>query len=198
MNTKVNVRADEDDISVSSGSEGVFTIDNNLYFYCEIYSSNVIKFKKEFESLKWAILFENKKFKSDICINIHINSCGGDVVDSLLLYDLIMEANKELEVNVYVDGAAFSGASVMAMAGKKRYMMKNSFLLIHQIRGVVVGKNSDMQDSNKNWELMTNKFKEVYSKHSNIDPDKLENLLNREIYLSSDDCLEMGLIDYII
>ena len=41
-------------------------------------------------------------------------------------------------------------------------------------------------------------IKEIYSKHTKLPKKQLENLLKHDLYLSSQKCLEYGLVDYII
>ena len=62
-------------------------------------------------------------------LNIHINSCGGNVFEGFAIYNLIKQV--DAEKNVFIDGMAGSIASVIAMAGDKVYMSKTSIMMIH-------------------------------------------------------------------
>ncbi len=200
INKKYSAGCDEDEGMdlTNPNSEEVFTIDNNIYFYGVIYQTNTIKFVKEFNNLKQNILILNTKYNTKLPINVRINSFGGDVYDSLLMYDLIIEAQKDVVVNTYVDGSCHSGASIVAMAGEKRYMYKNSFMLIHQIRGAVSGKHADIQDNQKNWDNAMNMITDIYLNKSTITKEKLDDLIKRELMLTSQECIELGLVNEII
>ena len=64
-------------------------------------------------------------------INIHIQSGGGSLMNAFYIVDLIQNINSK--VNTYVDGYSASAASLMNVVGNKRYMTKNSMMLIHQL-----------------------------------------------------------------
>ena len=94
----------------------------DLYIYGEITSYgwdesdvSAYSFKEELEDLKTVSV-----------INVHINSYGGETVQGLAIYNLLKQHSAT--INVYVDGAACSSASIIAMAGDKIYMPKTSLM----------------------------------------------------------------------
>src|SRR5699024_1589886 len=63
-------------------------------------------------------------------INLHINSGGGDVFESIAIGNMLKQHTKK--VNVIIDGIAGSGASVVAMSGDTIQMIPNSMMMIHR------------------------------------------------------------------
>ena len=76
-------------------------------------------------------------------LDIYINSGGGSVFSGMSIYNILSryKGNK----TVYVDGLAGSIASVIAMAGDKIVMPKNSFLMIHKPLCMVGGNSNDFR-----------------------------------------------------
>ena len=66
-------------------------------------------------------------------ISLHIQSGGGALMPTFFVCDTIK--NLDTPVFVYVDGFAASAASLMVVSGKKRFMTRNSAMLIHQLTG---------------------------------------------------------------
>lgn len=62
-------------------------------------------------------------------IDVRLNSPGGDVFDSIAIYNALVK--HPANVTVYVDSLAASGASIIAMSGDKRVMMVGSQMMIH-------------------------------------------------------------------
>ena len=62
-------------------------------------------------------------------INVHINSCGGEVAEGLAIYNRLKQ--HKAKIKTYCDGFACSIASVIFMAGDERVMSNASTLMIH-------------------------------------------------------------------
>lgn len=75
------------------------------------------------------LLYLNQKSDVD-CINIYIDSTGGEVQSGLALYEFIRMLNKTTKTIVLA--SAYSMAAVLFMAGDERLMLKDSSrVMIH-------------------------------------------------------------------
>ena len=84
------------------------------------------------------------------------------------------------------------------MGGSRRYMTKNSYILIHQLNmDGTWGKFEDFKDQMENLEQFMNKFRAIYTKETEIPTDELERLLKRDVYMDSDKCMEWYIVDGI-
>lgn len=128
-------------------------------------------------------------------INLRIHSQGGDVFSALSIIDVINQLN--CDVHTYIDGCAASGAAMIALHGKKRFIGKNSFMLLHQLRGSQSGKFEDMQDEIKNSEKIMQLIREMVKENSKIEPKEIDEILKHEWWLTAKECLDYGLIDII-
>ena len=104
----------------------------------------------------------------------------------------------ETDVHTYVDGYAASAASLISVSGKKRFMTKNSLMLIHQLSSGKEGKLDELDDEMKNLNLFMKMAKDIYISKTKINPEKLNSMLRHDIWLTSDECKNLGLIDDII
>lgn len=171
---------DIDEISALHVNRLLLTLDKKLYK----------KYLKTQDKLK--------KYNGTIevpSINLRIHSQGGDVFSALSIIDIMNQLN--CNVNTYVDGCAASGAAMIAIHGKKRFIGKNSFMLLHQLRGSQSGKFEDMQDEIKNSEKIMKLIREMVKNTSKIDAKEIDEILKHEWWLTSKECLNYGLVDEI-
>ena len=131
-----------------------------------------------------------------IPIKLHIQSMGGELMPTFYVCDLIKKM--ETPVHIYIDGYVASAASTIAVCGHKRYITKHSSMLIHQLKSSSSGKFAELKDEMSNLNMFMNNLEDLYLENTKIEKDELEKLLFSEIWLSSDKCLEYGLVDTII
>ena len=164
----------------------------DLYIYGDITSYgwddsdvSAYSFKEELEELK-----------NVSEINVHINSYGGETVQGLAIYNLLKQHSAT--INVYVDGAACSSASIIAMAGNKVYMPKSSLMMIHNCWTWASGNAKELRKQADDMDKMAVAYLSAYMSKVNITEDKLKELLDEESWLTAEECIEMGFADEII
>jgi ATP-dependent Clp protease protease subunit len=102
------------------------------------------------------------------------------------------------KVYTYVDGAAASAATLVLLAGEKRYMGKYSHLLIHQLSGGMYGKFNEMEDEIYNCTALMKLLKSFYKEKTKMPMKKLDEILSKDIWLNAEECQQFGIIDQII
>lgn len=177
---------------------------NEYYLYNDISMKSIqglLKFIKNAEKRWKLFLLET----SDIIENatpkplkLFINSNGGDVFAAIPLIDAI--TNCSVPIHTFVEGMAASAASLISMMGHKRFITKNSFMLIHELRTGVQGTYSDIMDEKENCDKLMTVIKKIYLEKTkgNLENDTLEKILKRDIILTSEECKNYGLVDEII
>jgi ATP-dependent protease ClpP protease subunit len=78
-------------------------------------------------------------------ITARINSYGGSVTDGLAIYNALKR--HKARVIVEIDGAAFSIASLIAMAGDEVRMAENALMMIHAPWSFAAGNAADMRET---------------------------------------------------
>lgn len=119
-------------------------------------------------------------------LDIYINSGGGSVFSGMSIYNILSryQGNK----TVYVDGLAGSIASVIAMAGDKIVMPKNSFLMIHKPLCMVGGNANDFRKMADTLDTIEQGIINVYQTKlkdgANI--DDIKSMINNETWLTGE------------
>ena len=129
------------------------------------------------------------------CLDVYINSYGGEVSEGLAIYNALKR--HKAEVTTYVDGFACSIASVIAMAGDKRVMYDSSLLMIHNAWTYVNGNADDMRKAADDLDKITSASIAAYMSVVNISEQELKAMLDNETWLKPDEALEKGFITEI-
>ena len=77
-------------------------------------------------------------------------------------------------------------------------MTKNSLMLIHQLSGGNEGKFNEMDDEMRNLNLYMKLVKDLYLSNTKISSVLLDDMLKHDLWLTSDECKDLGLVDEII
>ena len=179
-------------------SKGVEADENRIYFYAPVTDSSVLELIKILRSLDIEMQVLALRLKvSKVPIELHIHSGGGDLFAGLAAVDVIRSLKSP--VHTYVEGSAASAATLMSLAGDKRFMYTNSFMLIHQISSLMVhGTHEQFKDEFENQQKLMDKIRQLYIDRSDMSPDMIDEILVRDLWLDSEKCLEYGLVDKIV
>ena len=185
------------DLLLPSGS--IKVLDNSIQFYAEISGSTCSELNRLLRELDTRmqhakITMNDSSF--DPTIHLRMHSYGGDVLAGLASVDTIRSL--KTKVYTYVEGAAASAATIISIAGKKRHIGKNSFMLIHQLSSVCAGTFERLEDEHENNRRMMNTIKSLYKEYTKIPMKELDNILKRYICFDSTTCLKYGLVDEVI
>ena len=172
-------------------------MNNNIYLYGEINILMALDFNVKFEELakKYQVICIQTGFSNPV-INIHINSCGGEVVAALSIIETIRKS--KLEIHTFIEGECSSAATLIAVIGKKRYIGKYSIMLIHQLRSGFWGTASEFEEENKNNKTFMKIIKNIYYEHTEIDKEILEKMLLKDSYMTAKKTIKLGIMDEII
>jgi ATP-dependent protease ClpP protease subunit len=129
-------------------------------------------------------------------IHLRINSYGGDLFAGISTVDTIRDLKSR--VYTYVEGAAASAATIISIAGKKRFIGKNAFMLIHQLSSVCAGTYEQMNDGQENNKRLMALIKSLYKQYTKIPMKELDSILKHDLWMDSDTCLKYGLVDNVI
>ncbi len=179
-------------------SRGVEADENRVYFYSNVGEKEVFELVKilramDIEMQALALRLGVK----EIPIQLHIHSGGGDLFSGFAALDTIDSI--KTPIHTYVQGSVASAATLMSVSGKKRFMYKNSLMLIHQIStSMMYGKYHEFLDEVENQNLLMDKVKSIYKKKTKLTDELLDEMLKHDLWLTADQCLEYGLIDKIL
>ena len=128
-------------------------------------------------------------------ITVRINSNGGDVFAGQTIYSLLK--SHQAKITVYIDGLAASIASVIAMVGDTVIMPKNAMLMIHNPWCYSMGNANDFRKLADDLDKIRETSLAVYQEKSNLEKEKIIELLDGETWLTAEEALAYGFIDQI-
>jgi ATP-dependent protease ClpP protease subunit len=174
----------------------VETVQNRIYFYSEIYRSEILQLNRRLREtgneLKIAAEIQRR---APANIFLHINSFGGSIFAGLSAMDEIVSC--EVPVITIVDGCCASAATFLSVVGKERIIRPNAFMLIHQLSSVSWGKYRELQDDHVNHTKLMDTIKSIYAKYTKIPADKIDEILDHDLWFDAKTCIEYGLVDRI-
>lgn len=129
-------------------------------------------------------------------IHLRIRSDGGGLFEGLAVLDRIRTLKSDLYT--YVEGGAASAATLISVTGKRRFIGKNSLMLIHQLSAGNYGNFQQLEDHQENYRRLMNIIKGVYKQYTKLPMKTLEEILKRDLWLTPEECLKYGMVDEII
>ena len=136
--------------------------------------------------------------KKGVDVNLYINSPGGNVDDTLAIYDTMRFLN--CDVATYCIGRAMSGAAICLAAGTKckRYILPHAKVMIHQPYGGVYGQTTDIQIQAEEILKSKREINELLASHTGKTPEQVEADSERDRYFSAAEAKAYGLVDEVI
>lgn len=145
------------------------------------------------------IHYDNENENSDICI--YINTNGGDVGALSNIYD-VMQMIKA-PIKTICIGKAYSAGAFMLAAGTKgkRFITKNSTVMIHGVQCEFPGPHEDQIGSQIYFNFINyynQIILDILAKHSNKSIDQVNEDCKKDLFLTAQESLDYGIVDGII
>lgn len=128
-------------------------------------------------------------------IDVHISSLGGEVFQGFAIYQALK--NHPANVNIFVDSIAASIASVIAMAGDKVTMAKNSQMMIHDGHVTMQGNAADLTRMIDQLDRASDNIASVYAERAGGDIPTWRNAMREETWFNADEAVAAGLADAV-
>ena len=171
--------------------------DNKIYFYAGVNRDACSELNKKISELETkAITLSNNLDTDTPPIKIFINSGGGAIVSVVSSMDTMLRC--QVPIETYVDGFSASAATFLTVVGEKRYMSRNSYMLVHQLSSTFWGTYANFEDEKKNLDLMMKSIKDIYKKYTKLPMKELDQMLKHDLMWDAQTCLDYGMIDEIV
>jgi len=131
-------------------------------------------------------------------VSMYINSPGGIVTSGLAVYDTMQFIRPP--VSTLCTGQAASMGSLLLAAGAKdlRFALPNARIMVHQPSGGFQGQATDIMLHAQEILNLKRRLNEIYVRHTGQPLKKIEDALERDMFLTSEMAREFGLIDKVI
>ena len=185
-------------------------LENTIYFsdritYQTVHELNFMLRQVELEILEDVKTAEadTKKTKAkmiDIVIEpkpiiLHITTHGGLVHAAFSVVDTIR--SMRVPVHTVVSGYVASAGTLISLAGKRRFITSNSFMMIHEIRSGFWGRYSEVRVEHENMTKLMDHIMCYYVDKTKITRERLTEMLRTDTDLNSTECIDLGLVDVI-
>ena len=142
------------------------------------------------------LYLESENPKKEIAM--YINSPGGVVTSGMAMYDTIQFIRPP--VSTLCTGQAASMGSLLLTAGEKemRFALPNARIMLHQPSGGFQGQASDIERHAEDIIKTKRRLNEIYVHHTGQDYDKIEQTLDRDYFITSEEAKKFGIIDDVI
>ena len=90
--------------------------------------------------------------------------------------------------------------SLLLTAGSKnkRFCLPNSRIMTHQPSGGFQGQATDIEIHAKEIVSLRSRLNNIYVKHSGKKLADIEKLMDRDTFISPEDCVKLGLVDKVV
>ena len=183
--------------SPSNDSSTIDAINDHIYFYSYVDENSILQLNKKLRELDDKLSTEAYKQKREPSpITLHINSCGGSILDGIAGMESILQTNAP--VITIVDGGCASAATFLSVVGESRKIGRYSFMLIHQLSAITWGKYRELRDEQINFDRFMKMIKDIYFKYTKIPEQEIDEILDHDLWFDAEKCLEYNLVDEIL
>src|SRR4030043_1024187 len=155
-----------------------------------------ISYARAAEVIMKMLYLDNLKRNSEI--SLYINSPGGNVDDTMAIYDTMRFISSPMAT--FCIGRAQSGAAIVLAAGTKgkRHALPHAKVLLHQPWGGVSGQAADIKIQAEEIPKAKSMINELLAKHTGQPVEKIAAETERDRYMTAEEAHEYGLIDEVL
>lgn len=137
---------------------------------------------------------QTASLKDGEALELHIDSCGGDVLAGIAIANRIRElAASGHKATCTVDGLAASIASVIAMACNEIRMYPQSFLMIHSPWVMTMGNAGELRKEADTLDTMKDAIVSFYRGKFDRTDDEIRAMMDAETWISGENAGDFGL-----
>ena len=171
--------------------------ENKIYYYANVNRESAAELNKKIGEIESkSLTLANTLDIDPPTLKVLINSGGGSITAGISSMDTILRC--KVPVHTYVDGFCASAATFLSVVGEKRFMSRNSYMLIHQLSTNFWGKYSEFEDEKQNLDLMMETIKNVYREYTEVPMKKIDEILKHDLMWDAETCKTLGLVDEIV
>ncbi len=172
--------------------------DNHVYFYADVSSDRTLQLIRTLREKDAALRAEaiSRGLDSPTPIWLHINSYGGSLFTAFSIADQI--ALLKTPVYSIVEGICASAATLISLSCSKRYILPNSFMLIHQLSSFMWGTHEQFKDEMEVQNKLMTRLVNFYTARTHAKEEEIRAMLVRDYWMDAEEALKRGLVDDIL
>lgn len=131
-------------------------------------------------------------------IHLYVNSPGGSVTAGLAIYDTMQYVTPDVSTMCVGQAASMGAVLLTAGAPGKRFALPHSRIMLHQPLGGVQGQAADIDIHAKEVLRIREELNQLLVKHTGQTMKKIEKDTDRDMFMTSKQALDYGVIDEVI
>ena len=131
-------------------------------------------------------------------VHFYINSPGGSVTAGLAIYDTMQYIRADVSTLCLGQAASMAAWLLAAGAKGKRYALPHARVMLHQPLGGVQGQASDIDIQAREILRLREQLNNILTKHTGQSLKRVERDTDRDLFLTSKQAQEYGLVDEVI
>lgn len=159
-----------------------------IYLHGEVNEEMALKFSRRISLLER----ESKKLP----ITIELSSEGGTAYDALTIASRMRISPCDISVECF--GLVASAAVIILAYGDKRFMTKESWVMVHEDHGTGEGSVSDLERNIAHSRRMETQWYDLMAGVTITSSTQWAHLHKLTTYLTAEECLNLGLIEGIL
>lgn len=132
-------------------------------------------------------------------ITLTMNSPGGSVIDGIAIYNGLRNHAEKTGANITVKvlGIVASIASIIAMAGDKIKMPKNTFMMVHSPSAALYANANELRDMADLLDKFESSLIQTYVARTGKTAEEIKALLDAETFMTADEAVALGFADEV-
>ncbi len=131
-------------------------------------------------------------------IVMYINSPGGSVTAGLAIYDAMCYVGCDVSTICVGQSASFGAILLAAGTFKKRYILPNSRVMIHQPLGSIHGQATDILIQSREISKIKNLLNNILVRHTGNSLKQIQKDTDRDFFLNAEEAIGYGLVDHVV
>ena len=131
-------------------------------------------------------------------IHLYVNSPGGSVTAGLAIYDTMQYVTPDVSTMCVGQAASMGAVLLTAGAPGKRFALPHSRIMLHQPLGGVQGQATDIDIHAREVLRIREELNNILMKHTGQTMKKIEKDTDRDMFMTSKQALDYGVIDEVI
>ncbi|MBI3300530.1 MAG: ATP-dependent Clp endopeptidase proteolytic subunit ClpP [Deltaproteobacteria bacterium] len=131
-------------------------------------------------------------------VHFYINSPGGSVTAGLAIYDTMQYIRPDVSTLCLGQAASMAAWLLAAGAKGKRHALPHARIMLHQPLGGVQGQASDIDIQAREILRLREQLNNILTKHTGQSLKRVERDTDRDLFLTSKQAQEYGIIDEVI
>lgn len=200
LNSKKNEDDDDDEETIPNiiinkqSNNSIYSCGNHIYFNNDIDSTSAFNLNKELRTVELKLKsFQMAMNVEPMSIYLHLTTDGGSIHSALSIIDCMNSIT--LPIYTVIDGFVASAGTLISVCGCKRFIGKNAYVLLHELRSGVWGKMTYLEEEFNNFKKVQEHITNIYVDKTNFSKKKLDKLLKKDIEWNAEEAIAFGVVD---